>query len=290
VVEQFRTAELALQWCNEELTTIADAVELAVRERLDEYAVQLPTAMIDYFQRYKHWPEWLATHELALGAAVRLGDKEREGILLRDTALVHRDLRQHDQARVLLESAAAIAREHGHRLPLARALSTLGIVAMDVGDNDAAMRYFDECVRIADEDGDRYAGMVATVNLGFAHLRAERLGAAAEAFERVLPVSRELAAGEVETVATGALAEISRLNGDPEGALSRFHESLALAEKLDDLRAQLAAYDAIARTLQQLGRRAEAREAFVAAAQCAADLGDPQERELHAAIEGLDEP
>ncbi|MEU4197439.1 tetratricopeptide repeat protein [Kribbella sp. NPDC026611] len=288
VVEQFRTAEVALQWCNEELTTIADAVELAVREGLDEYAVQLPTAMIDYFQRYKHWPVWLGTHEQALQAAVRLGDKEREGILLRDTALVYRDLREHDRARELLESAAAIAREHGHRLPLARALSTLGIVAMDLGDNDSAMSYFDECVRIADEDGDQYAGMVASINLGFAHLRAERLADAAEAFERVLPVSRELSAGEVETVATGALAEISRLNGDPEGALQRFHESLALAEKLDEPLGRLSAHEAIARTLDQLGRRAEARRSYLAAAQIAADLGDPRERELHDAIENLD--
>jgi tetratricopeptide (TPR) repeat protein len=289
VVERFDTPESALRWCTDELANVADAVDLAARTGEYRHAMQLPTAMIDYFQQYKHFPIWLATHERALAAAIHLGDKEREGILLRDTALVYRDLRQFDKARELHEAAAAIHREYNHRLPLARALSALGVLAMDVGDNDSAMRRFQECAQIAEQDGDRYAAMLATLNLGFAHLRAERLSEARAAFESALVMSRELSSPEVENASVGALAEIMRLSGDPEAALARFQESLALSEKSNDLIGQMAGQEAIAKTLRQLGRLSEARVAYLAAAGIAGELGDPREQELHTALEELDE-
>ncbi|GAA1552146.1 XRE family transcriptional regulator [Kribbella hippodromi] len=287
-VEQFSTPESARLWCTHELANIADAVELAFKAGHHRYAAQLPTAMIDYFQRYKHYSTWIATHEYGLEAARLLGDKEREGIFLRDTALIYRDLQQFDRCRELLDAATSIARTHGHRLPLARALSTLGILVMDLGDNESAMRYFEECARIAAEDGDRYAAMIATLNFGFAAMRSGRLDDARTAFERAITMSSELSAPAVEASSTGALGEIYRLSGDLTSALTHFRESYAVATRINEANHQLAAQEAVAQTLAALGRPSEAREAYRAAAELAAQLGDPRERELHAALEDLD--
>ncbi|MDX3000175.1 tetratricopeptide repeat protein [Kribbella solani] len=288
VVEQFRTPESAMEWCGAELSNIADAVDLAFRAGHHRQAAQLPTAMIDYFQRYKHYSTWLATHDRGLQAARLLDDKEREGILLRDTALVYRDLRQFDRCRELLDAAASIARTHGHRLPLARALSALGVLVMELGDNESAIRYLDECARIAAEDGDRYAAMIATLNLGYAAMRTGRLDDARTAFERAIAMSSELSAPMVEASSTGALGEIYRLSGDLTSALAHFRKSFAVATRINEANGQLAAQEAVAQTLAALGRTTEARVAYRAAAELAAQLGDPREPELHAALEDLD--
>ncbi|WP_328322466.1 tetratricopeptide repeat protein [Kribbella sp. NBC_00382] len=287
ITESFGTPEAAGQWCADELANIADAVELAVWSGQDRHAVQLPTSMIDFFSIRKVWPVWLATHQHALVAAERLGDKEREGILHCGLGVAYRELREFDQAQEQLEKAAAIAREGNHRLPLARALSTLGILAADRGDDAAAVRYYAACVQIADEDGDEYGAMLALLNTGFIHLRGEQLELAEAAFERVLPMSRRLRATDVETACIGARAEILRLSGEPEQALAWFRKSAALAQRTNNPNGQISGHEAVARTLVQLGRTGEARAAYLAALRVADELGDPRRLELQTALDQL---
>jgi tetratricopeptide (TPR) repeat protein/transcriptional regulator with XRE-family HTH domain len=287
VTESFSTPEAAGQWCAEELANIADAVELAVASGQYRLAVQLPTSMIDFFSIRKVWPVWLATHHHALVAAERLGDKEREGILRCGLGVAYRELREFDQAQEQLEAAAAIAREGNHRLPLARALSTLGILAADRGDDDAAIRYYAACVQIAEEDGDEYGAMLSLLNAGFIHLRGEQLELAEAAFERVLPMSRRLRSTDVETACIGARAEILRLSGEPEQALVWFRESAALAQRTNNPNGQLSGHQAAAGTLVQLGRTAEARAAYLSALRVAEEIGDPRRLELQTALDQL---
>ncbi len=288
VPESFSTTDAALSWCATELPNVADAIDLATKLGEYRHAVQLATAMIDYFQIHRDWAVWLSTHERALEAAVRLGDKEREGILLRDTALAYRDLQQYDKTRELLAEAITIARDNGHRLPLARALSTLGVLEMDLGDNATAIAHFQECAEIAAQDRDGYAAAVADLNLGFAHLRADRVEEAGAYFESALAASQRLGLAEIEAASTGGLAETLRLTGRHEQALDRFRESLALGEKSNDPRQQLAALSSIATTLAQLERPDEARTAYLSAVEIAQHRGDPQLEELQTALDELD--
>ncbi len=288
VAEIFSTPEAAGRWCADELANIADAVELATSSGQYRHAVQLPTSMIDFFARAKVWPVWLATHHRALDAAEQLGDKEREGILRCGIGVAYREVRELDKAQQYLEAATAIAREGNHRLPLARALSTLGILVADRGEDDAAVLLFAECAAIAEEDGDEYGAMLALLNAGFVHLRAESVDQARVAFEKVLPISRRLRSTDVEAACIGALAEILRLTGHPEQALDRFRESVLLAEQTGNPNGQISGHEAVAKTLVQLGRTAEARSAYLSALRIAEELGDPRLLELQSAIDQLD--
>ncbi|WBQ02672.1 tetratricopeptide repeat protein [Kribbella sp. CA-293567] len=287
VTETFGSAEAAGQWCADELTNLANAVDLAISSGQYGFAAQLPTSMIDFFASRKVWPVWLATHQLGLVAADLLGDQEREGILRCGIGVAYRELREFELAQQYLEAAAAIAREGNHRLPLARALSTLGILAADRGQDELAVEYYAECARIAEEDGDEYGAMLALLNAGFLHLRSEHLDRARNAFEQVLPMGRRLQAAEVETACMGALAEILRLSGEPAQALDLFRESAALAERTNNPNGQISGHEAAARTLVQLGRIPEARSAYLSALQIAEDLGDPRRLDLQTALDQL---
>jgi tetratricopeptide (TPR) repeat protein len=286
-VEEFETEDAALRWCLDEVATIADAIELANAD--DHYgpAIQLPTAMIDFFHIRRQWPVLLSTHERALESARSHGDKEREGILLTGIGTAYHELRQYDEATRYLESAAAIAREGNHRFPLARALSALAILALDRGDHQAAVIHFAECERLAAEEGDPYGAMLATYNSGFAYLYAENLPQARVSFEKALPMSRDVGATEVEAGSTNMLAKIMQMDGQPEQALAKFHESAAMAKETNNLTVLAHAHGNIGETLAQLGRPTEARSAFLTALQVADQLGDPV---LRADLEmGLDQ-
>ncbi|TDD51760.1 XRE family transcriptional regulator [Kribbella antibiotica] len=287
VPESFSTPEAAIRWCTDELTNVADAIDLAMTTGELRHAVQLPTAMIDYFQIHRDWTIWLATHEHALEAAIQLGDKEREGILLRDMSIAYLDLREHDKARELLDSAISIARENGHRLPLARALSTAGVRAYYLGDYDAAIAHYEECAEIAEQDGDEYAAMLAELNTGFVHLLIEGVDEARTLFERVLPTSRRLGLAEIEATCTGALAETLRMGGNLEQALVMFRECIAMTAKISDLGTQMQAHEAVGKILIELERPDEARLAYRSAVETAQQLGDPRLEELQTALEQL---
>lgn len=275
IVETLDSRDAALQWCTDELSTIADAVDLAAAAGLSGPAMQLPTSMIDFFHLRKHWPVWLRTHERALEVARRLGDKEREGILLSGMGIAYFELRRVDEATQYQEAAAAIARAGNHRFPLARALSALGILAMDRADYDAAVSYFAECEQIAAEDEDPYGGMLAVFNTAFAYLEAKDHDHAQAFFEKALPMADALGATDVIAGCINALAHIMQANGQLEPALARFSESAALARDTGNLLGLAHASGNIAQTLDELGRPAEARSAFLAALEAAEQLGDP---------------
>jgi tetratricopeptide (TPR) repeat protein/transcriptional regulator with XRE-family HTH domain len=273
--EEFETRDAALRWCLDEVATVTDAVELANASGLYGPAIQLPTAMIDFFHIRRQWPVLLTTHERALEAARSQGDKEREGILLSGIGTAYHELRQYDEAVRYLDSAAAIARDGNHRFPLARALSALAILALDQGDHESAVIHFAECEGIAAEVGDSYGAMLATHNSGFAYLSAGNLSRARAAFEKALAMSRQVGATEISAGSINMLAKIMQLDGQPEQALARFRESAALAQETNNLTVLAHAQGNIAETLAQLGRPGEAGSAFRAALRVADELGDP---------------
>lgn len=288
VTEVFVTPDAALRWCTEEIDTIADAVDVAAAAGLDGPAMQLPTSMIDFFHLRKHWPVWLATHERAVSVARRLGDKERESILLSGLGIASAELGRVDEATQYLEAAAAMAREEQHRFPLARALAALGILAMVRGDHEAAVRYLAECEEMAVEDEDPYGAMLAVFNTAYAHLYAENLEHAETYFQKALPMSEELDAVDVKAGCINALALILQAGGQLEQALVQFRESAALAKQTGNLIGLAHAYGNVGKTLSQLGRRAEARTVFLAALEAAEELGDPLlQAELQVELDGL---
>jgi tetratricopeptide (TPR) repeat protein/transcriptional regulator with XRE-family HTH domain len=274
IIEAFDTSSSALEWCSEEVMNIVRAVDIAADHELYNFALQLPTSLMDFFQLRKHWSACLAMHNRALLVARSVGDKEREGILMCGIGLAYEGLGQYDKAQIHQQSAAAIARDGNHRLPLARAVSALAILAFSQGDLDAAVRHYSECAQIAAEDNDLYGGMLAAFNMGLAHLRAEDLDRATASFEKALPLSRQLDAADVMAGCIGALARIMQLNGDLEQALVRFRESATLAKATDNLMGLAETYGNIGFTLEQLGQITEAKEAFVLAVRTAEELGD----------------
>ena len=119
--------------------------------------------------------------------------------------------------------------------------------------------------------------------VGDAERHLDRLADSEATLGRARALARELGILEVEAGAVGSLGWTALARGDPRGALLRFNEARALARRLDHVALLMSVETGAARSLDALGRGAEAVEAFGRAMALVEDLrGRLSETDLRA--------
>jgi tetratricopeptide (TPR) repeat protein len=135
-------------------------------------------------------------------------------------------------------------------------LNSLGIIAFNRTDYDAAKRYFDEALALSRKMGDRRATGIRLMSLGnVAGARCEFTAANAY-FGEALTIAREI--GSKEDIATNIfnLGDIAAQQGEAHIANSYFRDALALALEIGALPLALTALVGIA-TLKAKASEAE---------------------------------
>jgi class 3 adenylate cyclase/tetratricopeptide (TPR) repeat protein len=165
---------------------------------------------------------------------VDASDGARRARFLLGRARAQAALRELDEARALLEAAAALGEEVGDGVTVARARLTLGDVQQKSGELDAAVATFDDAVERFRHLGDR-AGMAETLRQrGMAHIFRGDNPAAESSISAAHELFHELADRRGEAWALQNLAWISYIDGRADDAETRLDESAALFEAIDD--------------------------------------------------------
>jgi tetratricopeptide (TPR) repeat protein/transcriptional regulator with XRE-family HTH domain len=168
------------QWLATEHTGLAVSLDQAWREGLGGIGQALTRLLADFFEVYACWDEWERTHEVALRAARRAGDRHAEASLLRGLG----DLRRFQK-----------------RLPEAVEFCTQSDV-------------------IFGELGDTGGEVDSLTGLGRTYRRQDRLADAASCFERCLDLCRGLDDPDREAKAMLFFAKVRRQQGRFEEALA----------------------------------------------------------------------
>jgi tetratricopeptide (TPR) repeat protein/transcriptional regulator with XRE-family HTH domain len=168
------------QWLATEHTGLAVSLDQAWREGLGELGQALTRLLADFFEVYACWDEWERTHEVALRAARRAGDRHAEASLLGGLG----DLRRFQ-----------------HRLPEAVEFFTLSNV-------------------IFRESGDVGGEVDSLTGLARTYRRQDRLSDAASCFEDCLGLCRGLGDPDREAKAMLFFAKVRRQQGRFEDAFS----------------------------------------------------------------------
>src|SRR5262245_6106409 len=168
------------QWLATEHTGLAVSLDQAWREGLGGIGQALTRLLADFFEVYACWDEWERTHEVALRAARRAGDRHAEASLLRGLG----DLRRFQK-----------------RLPEAVEFCTRSDV-------------------IFGELGDTGGEVDSLTGLGRTYRRQDRLADAASCFERCLDLCRGLDDPDREAKAMLFFAKVRRQQGRFEEALA----------------------------------------------------------------------
>jgi len=179
-------------WFSAEYPNLIAAISQAHEAGLWECTWELADSMHYFFRVRARLQDWRATHELALDAARRAGNRRGEGWTLRNLGNAYRDLRQLDQAADCFARCLDTFRELGNSLGQAAALNNLGELAMDRGQLDDAAAHFERCIVAWADVGDEVGVAYVTNHLGWVSLQKGELPEAGSYFERSLARFREL--------------------------------------------------------------------------------------------------
>jgi tetratricopeptide (TPR) repeat protein len=139
------TRRRAHAWLRTERDSILAVIALAHRTGRREQVLRLAFALgtfLYFFYSRRTAVEGISTYELALDAAVSLGDRGAETKVLLGLGRLHYEMGHDEAARALFEAAAALSRELDDDESQGKALHKLGLLARRRKDFDAAWRLY----------------------------------------------------------------------------------------------------------------------------------------------------
>ena len=224
---------------------------------------------------------WGKAHQLA-------GEANQDDLEIESLTALARLTREHlGTVRLAVpyyEGALDIARRKGWKEKEGIILNSLGVVAWEAGDFEAAVLHYASSVQCFEGAGRPTALGHAMNSLGQA-LRAQgRLDEALETLEKALTLHREAGNQQLEGYALSALGDTFLDRGEPERAMAVFESSLAIRQRIGDRAGAGWMCERSAESAHRLGQLDRVRELVAAATKIADDLDD---RELQEACTRL---
>ena len=275
----FATLDQALDWCELERGNLLAATRQAALSGQHEFAWQLPTASLGFYNRRTYWADWVESHRIALASARRIGDRRGEAMVLNNLGIgyarrrtgdaigcyeqamaIRRDIgdlpgeaqtaanmadtylrvQRVEEALDLLKRALDIHRQQGYQYGEGVALNNLGEVFLASGREGEAVGPLGQARDIFARIGELRGEGYALTNLGEAYLALGEAGAAADCLQRALELRRTLGDRLGEAQTLRDLGQARLAGEQPAAARQLLVQSFAIFEDLGD-EAQLSA-------------------------------------------------
>jgi tetratricopeptide (TPR) repeat protein len=181
----------AIDWLDVEYPNLVSAVSMAYGENRYEYTLRLVFSLYYYFELRKHWSDWIATHEIALMSADKLGNDGSKANALNSMGVANQGLGQWDKAVEFHRRALTIYRRLGRMDAEARVLNNLGTAYRQLGSWRKAVIRHKQSLRLRQQLAD-YRGVGTTLNnLGAAYEKQGNYQQAVVHHNRALQVYAE---------------------------------------------------------------------------------------------------
>ena len=251
---EFGTAEEALEWSAGERAGIVAATRQAAAADLHDVAWKLPVAVLVCFDRQGYRAEWIATHQVALDSARRIGDRHGEAWVLNNLGMVHSQLRTPD-ALSYLAQALAIHRERGDRQGQAQVTNNIAFDYQIRGMHEAALPALADALELQRQVGHRYGEGVALSNFGEAYVELGRHTEAIASLQEALPIVRETGSTRVEAYILCNLGRSHLDLGQAADGAALLEQALAIHRTERDKYGQAAALKYLGQARLQAGQR-----------------------------------
>jgi DNA-binding SARP family transcriptional activator/tetratricopeptide (TPR) repeat protein len=224
------------EWFGAELPTLVAVVRQAAATGLVATAWDLAGRLAGYCDLRGHWEEWRSSHEAALAAAVRAGDRSGTAHSLFGLARAAAAVDDYARAAGLFRRAAALFAELEDRGGQAYALNGLGGVLRWVGEVDEALDCLEGALALIRGLPDRRGEGYLDLDLGLALRDLGRLAEAARALDRSLDAFADVDDPAGRHAALRARAAVHRLSGRPAEAEADLRAALRFFEAVGDRR------------------------------------------------------
>jgi tetratricopeptide (TPR) repeat protein len=251
---RFTGGPAALDWLEQELENIIEAVRVATKHRWWEETWQLCEALWSLFLYRKHYRQWTLTHEWGIDAARRCQNLRAEARLHIQLGYAYLSTERYDAARESFTASLEIGRFCDDSGIQATAWEHLGLVARGTGDLQLAVTQFTKALHIT-EQVDQHRGVTLHLRrLGETFADLNRLGEASDYLQRAADVAEEIGDPVLHARALTRFGSLKLRLGSP-------HEAYEILEKAESV-------------LGESGASAYRAEALEALADAAVGMGD----------------
>ncbi|MEU4564203.1 tetratricopeptide repeat protein [Actinoplanes sp. NPDC023936] len=304
----------ALKWFEVERRNLVAAVKLADELKADEFVWRLTMALHPYFLLRGYTDDWVATGELAIQAARRLGnvtaeadvrqslgvacrrlgrpteavehheqalsgyqrgnDKSGEMSALTQLGIAYRRLGRYSAALDVQRKAVALHDELRDPSGEAATLTNLGLVYQRLGRYDDSLRCHERARTIAGNIPERHCEAMANTNIGIVYERTNRLEDALNSHQAALTIAKEIGDRHVEGHTMNNIGIVLRRIGRHDEALDYHHRGLELLRKTGSRGDECEALTDIGHAYREVGQDGAALESFDIAYDVARHIGD----------------
>ncbi|WP_107080055.1 BTAD domain-containing putative transcriptional regulator [Streptomyces sp. NBRC 109706] len=263
-----------LQWFSRERSSLLACVRRAAMMGFTEHCWGLAVTAVTFMETQVCLDDWRDTHEVALAASRKAGDRvgeaatlhslgslavtrqdfaSAEGHFLRSAAIFEeigdepgralatrglgylaRIRGRHDEATAHYEAALKVFREGEGSVAVAYVLHNLAQLRLDSGDDAAAGPLLSEALRLSREGNGRRVEAQVLHRLGQTYLDRGEHEAALDAFEQVLNIVLLIGDPTGEAYALLGIGSALLTHGETEAAGKALRRALARAEAIDE--------------------------------------------------------
>jgi tetratricopeptide (TPR) repeat protein len=249
------------------------AVQQAAESGFDTHAWDLAWTLSTFLSRRSQWHDLETTQQIALAAAVRLGDRQRQAQSHCDLGLTCVELSRLGEAQIQLGRALdlydhlgdGIGRAHtllhfgwlherqrerhealrcdlqalelyraaGHRTGQARALNAVGWDYTQIGDYLAGIAHCQQALALQQEDGELSGQTNTWDSLGYAYHRLGDYASAASCYRRALDLARDLGHRFNEAEALVHIGDTHHDAGDVTAAQDVWRQAVSILSEID---------------------------------------------------------
>ncbi|RSN60553.1 hypothetical protein DMH01_14705 [Amycolatopsis sp. WAC 04182] len=249
----------ALAWLTAERDNLIAALHYADEHRLDRRTISL-TIACTFTATMVSWQTWIDIVTVGLMAACRVGDHTQEAHLLALRGGAATYLHRWEQAAADLDRVETMARDLGDEELGTRVLNDRGLLLLEQGQFEDALRYLDEALPLSRGIGTGRWEAVVEGNLSTAYAGLGRYREALDHGQRGLRLRRKAGDRAGESGAITDLAQAQQGLGNHEAAIALCREAITIGRRVSIGRDEniAAPLDVLAASLHHLGHINEA--------------------------------
>ncbi|GAA3816102.1 BTAD domain-containing putative transcriptional regulator [Sphaerisporangium flaviroseum] len=264
-----------LDWFDGERPDLIRAVSQTAALGLDDLSWDLAMSCVALFEAHSHLDDWQTTHETALDAVRRAGNRRGEAAMVYGLGSLALYRQRYAEARTLLENAcelfAEMAEDHGYAL----ALRNLALLERTTGQVGPAATHYDEALSLLRRAGDRAAEANVLIGMAQISLDRGRLDSAESLLEEALRSFQTIGNWRGEAQAQYRLGEVHLRQRRFEEAAQAFSAAFPLVRRLHDLLGEAFLSRGLGQAQLELGLASEAEHSLTSALKIARALDEP---------------
>jgi DNA-binding SARP family transcriptional activator/tetratricopeptide (TPR) repeat protein len=248
-------------WLDADQHALVASVERAAALDLDDLACDLASALCgSLFAVANLFDAWTRTHDAALAAARRAGNRAAEALLLAEFGQLRYKQDRYDEARTYFLQALEVFRENGDIRGEAATLAALATANHEQGHFAQALHFFGLARAVFREMGDEVTAAYTDRLVGLIHVERGDLAHGAEALRAALATFRRNGSrrGEAMTLRTTSL--LHRASGDYQQAYEVAEQARSIFRELRDELLEAYSMRSAGKALVRLNRSGEAME------------------------------